>query len=280
MRIVSFDVGIKNLALCVLSFDEKNIMIHSNKPSNMYLNSYTIDYWDVLDICNENKREKCQSCKNFAKYTKNNEYYCKTHSKKYKVPTKELLKTNKLKLTELIDFCNTNGIDFNGCKLKKEYLTLVDTYISQHYFEVIPPRNANNVSLVELGKNMMMFLDKEFSKYIVDGKIQGIDKVIIENQISTIASRMKTLQGMIAQYFIMRDIQCVEFVSSANKLKKYTDYASKTYKERKKSSIEIMNKICEQNENVKQWETVFKNHKKKDDLADCYLQGIWYLENK
>ena len=46
-----------------------------------------------------------------------------------------------------------------------------------------------------------------------------LDVVIIENQISTIASRMKTLQGMISQYFIMKGIPSIEFISSINKLK-------------------------------------------------------------
>ena len=36
-------------------------------------------------------------------------------------------------------------------------------------------------------------------------KDDDIDTVIIENQISPIANRMKTLQGMIAQYFIMKE---------------------------------------------------------------------------
>ena len=34
--------------------------------------------------------------------------------------------------------------------------------------------------------------------------IESITHVFIENQISPIANRMKTIQGMLAQYFIMK----------------------------------------------------------------------------
>ena len=50
-----------------------------------------------------------------------------------------------------------------------------------------------------------------------------IDTVIIENQISTLASRMKTLQGMITQYFIMKNIPQIEFISASCKLKLFAD---------------------------------------------------------
>jgi hypothetical protein len=29
-----------------------------------------------------------------------------------------------------------------------------------------------------------------------------------------------------------------------------------------------------------EWETFFKNHLKKDDLADSFLQGIWFIKKK
>ena len=45
--------------------------------------------------------------------------------------------------------------------------------------------------------------------------------VIIENQIGPLAIRMKTIQGMIVQYFIMSNlnVEHIEFISASNKLK-------------------------------------------------------------
>ena len=48
-----------------------------------------------------------------------------------------------------------------------------------------------------------------------------IDTVVIENQISPIANRMKTVQGMITQYFLMRgvDKRQIIYFSAVQKLK-------------------------------------------------------------
>ena len=100
--------------------------------------------------------------------------------------------------------------------------------------------------------------------------------VLIENQISPIANRMKTIQGMIAQFFIMHDIENVEFISASNKLKKYMNKKETSYSDRKKMSIQITrDKITNE-----EWVKHFDNHVKKDDLADSFLQGLWYIEQK
>jgi hypothetical protein len=123
--------------------------------------------------------------------------------------------------------------------------------------------------------------------------------MIIENQISTLASRMKTLQGMITQYFIMKHIERIEFISASCKLKLFTDVSldvttatataadagvmtcvdASTYADRKKSGITVCRSLGEisrkRNSDYAKWMPVFENHKKKDDLADCFLQGLW-----
>jgi hypothetical protein len=107
-----------------------------------------------------------------------------------------------------------------------------------------------------------------------------IDIVIIENQISTIASRMKTLQGMIAQYFIMRGTPCIEFISAANKLKMFMTKKKTTYTERKIESVEVTKELLEKLPQFEKYRGCLEKNKKKDDLADCFLQGIYYLTLK
>ena len=106
-----------------------------------------------------------------------------------------------------------------------------------------------------------------------------LDCVLVENQIGPLALRMKTLQGMIMQHFIERNCSIIEEISPLNKLKKYLGKKKTTYNERKKMGIEItFKKIVELNE-LTVWQEHFSKHKKKDDLADSFLQGLWYIEN-
>jgi hypothetical protein len=77
----------------------------------------------------------------------------------------------------------------------------------------------------------------------------------------------------------MRDVNNVEFISASNKLKGLVE-GKTTYKERKKLSIDIVRKQFETNNKLCKWTDVFNTHKKKDDLADSFLQGLWYLNNE
>ena len=110
----------------------------------------------------------------------------------------------------------------------------------------------------------------------------NIDYVIIENQISTLASRMKTIQGMIIQYFIQRNMENIDIVSSQNKLKLLKEYENienikkTSYSVRKKMGINLTNKILDTNEKLSTSKELFIG--KKDDLADSLLQGIYYIK--
>jgi hypothetical protein len=139
---------------------------------------------------------------------------------------------------------------------------------------------AHDLDLITYGRNLMKHLD------ILLTSINGpIDMMIVENQISTLASRMKTLQGMITQYFIMKNVPQIEFISASCKLKLFTDSAldissfvdASTYSDRKKSGISICRSLGAGTIGAPYatWMPMFEKHKKKDDLADCFLQGLW-----
>ena len=140
---------------------------------------------------------------------------------------------------------------------------------------------AHDLDLITYGRNLMKHLDILLSG--IDGPI---DMMIVENQISTLASRMKTLQGMITQYFIMKDVPMIEFISASCKLKLFTDSSldissfvdASTYSDRKKSGISICRSLgtgTGSSTPYATWMPMFEKHKKKDDLADCFLQGLW-----
>jgi len=273
MKLLSIDVGMKNLAYCLFEVkdngDNKDII-------------WSILKWDVVDITNEEKFicegfDKNKKCNNPAKYYKQNMYYCKKHAKKndFIIPTPifDKKKIKKMKLSNLYELADTNNIDYNKPITKQKLLDLILKFMDDKYFDVVTPIKCDDLDLITLGRNLKKSFDVIFSCDFLD-----LTHVIIENQISPIANRMKTLQGMICQYFIMKTNSYIEFVSSSNKLKNI-DNKNSSYSERKKLSVsETVNTL--ENKTYTNWVDLFKSHKKKDDLADSFLQGIWYLNNK
>jgi hypothetical protein len=268
MKILSIDVGIKNLAYCL--FDLKDNL------------NYSIKKWDVIDLMNEqipicgHTSPKGKKCNFKAKFEKLNECYCRKHAKahsKYLIPNQELnpVKYKRMKLFDLLTLAKKFNIIDECTKITKtELINKMNTFIETKHFDIISEKKCNDVNLVLLGRNMMDNFNREL-------KDEDIDCIIIENQIAPIANRMKTIQGMIAQYFIMNNIKTIEFISSSNKLKQWVKKKT-SYNERKKIGINITLELINKNNQFKQWDNVFVKHKKKDDLADCYLQGIWYLQ--
>ena len=268
LNILSIDVGMKNLAICLFTITD-NI-------------EYKIKCWDVLNLCEEQnfvcgeKNKKCQPCNKNAKFFKNDKYYCKIHAKKkeYKVPPQELNpnKFKKLKVIKLKELVKKYEIEFEKKIKKDELIEKLETFVDENYFDHISKKKTKDFNLVQYGRNLKKQMEKIFKDVQIDG-------VIVENQIGPLAMRMKTLQGMIMQHFIEKNVPLVEEVSASNKLKEFLGNKKTTYTERKKASVEITRKLITDNNLLLEWLEIFNKHKKKDDLADSFLQGHWYLKN-
>ena len=165
---------------------------------------------------------------------------------------------------------------------------ILTDYVSNKCFKEITNTNASQIDLITIGKNIRNKFNKIFS---IEDKI---DYVLIENQISPIANRMKTIQGMIAQYFIMNNnTEHIEFVSSVNKLKqpqnltetptpenKIEQKQNGDYKSRKKTGIMKCLELLTTDHRFDNQLSYFNTHKKKDDLSDSFLQGLWFINKQ
>lgn len=283
-RLISFDVGIKNMAYCL--FD---------------LSSNTIVEWNILNLCedvsvqssNSGGKINCtttlqngKTCKSVAKYNKNEQYACEKHakmSKQYFLPKKENGKTSlgKLSLTDLQDrWRETLGktITFSQNTIPKSKSGIIKELV-EHFEKtswVLIPKpkkiNAGKVDLVKLGRSLHNQMQN-------NDNMKTVEYVIIENQISPIANRMKTLQGMLTQHFISLGVPHIEFISSSNKLKDLIPQstAKTSYKQNKQNSvIHCTTLLKEEIQNSESWISHFQGSSKKDDLADSFLQGLWW----
>jgi hypothetical protein len=337
-RIISFDVGIKNMAYCIFEVNNDDITNNNNNKIQI-VDWKTINLMNEEDIIKTMHKCSCSStkknkkainqqntsiiiCNKNEKYTKNGVYYCEKHAHQnqngeYLIPTKEMEISNlkKMKIDELIKYYQSfllledpiTKLPLQNCK-KQRLVEIGGTFFKEKSFELIvhkKQKSCKETDLISIGKNMKTELNKI-------SNFELITDVIIENQISTIAARMNSIQGMLVQYFIMKqDTENetslkIEFISSSNKLKGFISPSSSsnqntiinntlitatattnihqpnniqkktTYKEHKKDGIYHCLQFLEKNTTFKDWKYVL-NTNKKDDYADCFLQGIWYL---
>ena len=299
MKILSIDVGIKNLAFCLFEKTEGS-------------EHFKIKKWDVVNICepevfNCSFLEKNVACCKPAKFKKDNQYFCLKHSKKqdFLFPSIECKPSfiAKQKIQNLYDIADKYKILYEKPIKKTDLVVLINEYIHTHFFKTVETKNASKADLIDIGMNIKTKFNELFSNE------ECIDYVIIENQISPIANRMKTIQGMIVQYFIMSEVLVdnFEFISATNKLKGVLNNSNKDnkdkdnkdkdnkdkdnkdkdkklnklkYTERKKLGIATCLETISNDHRFSEDVTYFNAHKKKDDLADSFLQGLWFLQNR
>lgn len=271
MKVLSIDVGIKNLAICIL---ETNI------------SGFDIKFWDVINLseeknykcnCNIKDKKNTKICNKQAQYYKGDNFYCKTHanSSTYKLPTSSITKYKSLKLDDLNLLCQEYDIKVIKNN-KQSIIQQIEQYIEKNLLNSISNLKCNSINLIDIGKSIRDNLNK-----LDIFTFTNIDYVLIENQISPIANRMNCIQGMISQYFIMKNIDNILYISAANKLKSFIGTKKTTYNERKKLSVTITKNILLENimDNLNKEKVIemFNKHKKRDDLADSFLQAIWFL---
>jgi hypothetical protein len=298
VKVLSIDVGMKNLAYCLFEYDPDfgEFKTPELDPDSM-MQLVNIVAWDTVNLCDAASTDVpivpvlCTQpgCKFAAKFAHATDAtvttrYCTRHANAsgYKMPLQPSIASSKsLKKMTLEQLRVFSGeylsipIPEKCEKSKMKLLQHLNAAIADEYLVAVTTKpkviSAASVDLITIGRNMHQRFDA------LPHLAAGVDVVIIENQLSTLATRMKTLQGMITQYFIMRGVPDIRFISAINKLKLFSKEAedkADNYADRKKRGIEITRTLIIANAPMS---VKFEQHKKKDDLADCFLQGMWWL---
>jgi len=236
--VASFDVGVKNLAFCVLQYDR-------SAESGL---QFPIQTWRCVDVTDQSgisekiccaRKKNGEACKNGAKIlTTTAEPYCLVHN-----PDKE------------------------------RYKPKVSPKVKSLSYE-----RLGNAFLEELGRHQDLW--------------NRVDHIVIEQQFKQ-NRRMIFLSAIIFGYFIglQRDPNCrisrVKFASSRNKLQVYEECGGPAITERPRKGAKdhrkwLAPKHCEWliRENKNWLDTFHRYPRKKDDLADSFLQGADYLHNE
>lgn len=245
MKILSFDVGIKNLAYCIIEVSDKDNKEHK------------ILDWDIIN-CAETLLQgglKCCVCKK-----------------------------GKLCGKPAVNRVKTDGDKELGfCKLKTCQKELNGTYTGKQV-KKYKQKTTKDLSLEDIGMEMYNQLHEK-------ANLIKVDEIVIENQPVLKNPTMKSVQMLLYSFFLlMKKISNdssdynINLFNARKKLAIYDgpkvdlSHIKNAYNKRKKQSV-IYTKYFIEKYNSS-WSDLFNENSKKDDLADCYLQGLTFYYNK
>jgi hypothetical protein len=235
--ILSWDVGIKNLAY--------NLSEYLEDPETHKI-SLTIKQWGIVNLA----LEKCDFCDKDGLYLfdEDKKYYCIDHCKKLRAK----------------HFCYVEK-----CYDKAKYQLQVED-INKYMCDTHGPK-------VYAFDNATEILKKKLIEKLDIIEFQEFKYVLIENQPTFKNPKMKAIADTLYSWFLIRKIidaktllsENIRLISPSRKNTLFKDKDKKlTYQEGKKLSIEFCESVI-----TPEWKEYFKEFSKKDDLADCLLQG-------
>ena len=223
--------------------------------------------WDVIDVVGEKNghtRTACYKCAKPAMWVQAGAgtQACSRHRPKNLTMTKAAL--GKKTIPELQEMAKTYGL---SAKTKKDLVPAIWGEMNKSGWTKFKGNaRAAGGGVLDLVGDIVGSLDRRGDWW------EGADLVIFENQLDR---RMFAVQAMLHMYFACRGFR-TKGVSAIHKLDNVTcaTDATGTYRGRKKTGITHCELLCPP-VNI----SFFRSHKKKDDLADSFLQGLYFLEH-
>lgn len=251
MKLVSFDVGLRNLAYCVLEGTNRQDL--------------RITGWDLIDVMAEMgglDKPLCHKCKKPACWNQKEIYACTRHKGASGLTYQKTSLTKKTKEELQIMSSSVNIVG----RTKKELVDKLYTHFSGTVWKRCV-KSAKQGSVVDLAPAIADSLHTRADLW------KNSDLIVFEQQPD---KRMLCVQGMLHMWFVSQGYRC-KGVSAVHKLTNIVTLqdATKTYKGRKKTGIVHAAELVP----TEELKAFMLKHPKKDDLADCFLQGLWVLEN-
>lgn len=272
MKLLSFDVGVKNLSGCFLELNEENVVIY---------------WWGIINLLDENtdtcacNQANGSICGKPAKWSGNGTFYCSRHKSKY-TPTELLAHPHSLG-----GHCTTCGkkakFDISGdalCGAHTKNMILAHKRMTdlKPIKKALCTKQAVDVTKVNLWHRL------DALPYLLSADI-----VLIENQPAMKNPTMKAVAETLYNYWLCRGIidktrthsriTSVKYVSAANKMKVIA--TSKTalqglqgaakYMKTKELSVGHVASLLEDDADGLHF---FQSHRKCDDLSDALTQAL------
>lgn len=252
-KVLAFDIGIKNLAYCVLE------------------NNKTVLALENCNILEPVEQVKCSKCTVKASYTVNNQVFCKrhipnTHSVLPELDQKKLPLVKVLKELVKTHECENLGTSKEQCleSLSKKFALR---------YEQPKQANASKISLEDIHDSLRKFVKE---KWII---FSGSTHVLLENQPVFKNPHMKSVQVLLfatlREQFLQNNQTPEYHLVHAKKKVKDAQAGDEGYAERKNKSEERLKSLFDKgviiNQQVyEEW----KKAKKRSDMADALCMCV------
>lgn len=217
-KICGWDVGIKNLAYCILEITESNFNIASLGVINLTEND--------KKYCSSSIKGKTTCCNKLAKFcalspnTQNIEYYCGTHKAQH---------NQKININEndiVVPLLTIATCSNPKCKIKSKF-TIFDKNVCTTHKNKIFQNYIKSFAITKIKKTKCYSTDLEHLGECMFSKLDELNisanYVYIENQPSMKSPTMKSISMLLFSYFIMKkktnNIEQIKFIAPSSKLK-------------------------------------------------------------
>jgi hypothetical protein len=252
-KVLAFDIGIKNLAFCILE-NKSNVIALSN-----------------CNLLEPVEQINCSNCKLKASFTVTNNPFCKRHVPKTHQIIPELSQKKPPSNKVLKELVKTHGCENLGSTNDKCMESLSKKFAL--HFEQAKQANASKISLELIHDGLRQFVKEKWLLF------KGCTHVLLENQPAFKNPHMKSVQVLLFATLRETFLQYSEtpeyhFVHAKKKVSD-AQVGDEGYTERKNKSEERLKTLFDSGHVLnKTLYEEWKASKKKSDMADALCMAV------